>query len=228
MIYLKEFNTQAEYEAAVKANEIRRPNVSLVNEPFAVHYNKYVPLGVFIQHIDGSLYTKDEWSAAGFSNDEANGVAVVDDLARFVIAKEDLSTTAWGNPGILIEGVKTETDYSKAIGDYSGYKNTQYMIAASDDNAGKACAAYTFPNGSTGYLPSLGELSVLAGRLSAIQSCLGVVGQRMIIGDYFYWSSTQERALLAWSILIDRGFGKGAVTKNKSNNMCVRPFTILE
>ena len=227
MIYLKEFNTQAEYDAAVEANEIRRPNVSLVNEPFAVHYNKYVQLGVFIQHIDGSLYTKDEWSAAGFSNDAANGVAVVDELAMFVVAKENTSLMTWGVFGKLIEGITTTTNFTAAINDYSGYKNTQYLLADNDDNAGKACGNYLFPNGQKGYLPSLGELMVISKNFNYIQNCLSIIGTRIYIGDAFYWSSTQENATSAWSILLDRGFGKGATANRKDKQQYARVIAKL-
>lgn len=41
MTYLKEFATQAEYDAFVESGEMVKPNVSLVNEPFGVFYNKF-------------------------------------------------------------------------------------------------------------------------------------------------------------------------------------------
>lgn len=44
------------------------PNVVLVKEPRNILYDVMPPLGVYIQHIDGSLYTTDEWTANGFAN----------------------------------------------------------------------------------------------------------------------------------------------------------------
>ena len=44
--------------------------------------------GVYIQHVNGSLYTESEWTAGGYSNDSANGVAILSETVHaFVIAK---------------------------------------------------------------------------------------------------------------------------------------------
>lgn len=34
--------------------------------------------GIYIQHVDGGLYTKENWSNKGYSNDLCNGIALVD------------------------------------------------------------------------------------------------------------------------------------------------------
>lgn len=43
--------------------------------------------GIYIQHVDGGLYTKENWSNKGYSNDLCNGIALVDKVC-FVIATE--------------------------------------------------------------------------------------------------------------------------------------------
>ena len=50
--------------------------------------------GVYVQHVDGKLYTSEEWSNNAFANDSANGVAVLsmNDYC-FVIAKNRLSAS---------------------------------------------------------------------------------------------------------------------------------------
>lgn len=49
-----------------------------------------VPNGVYIQHINGKLYTTDEWTAKAFANDEANGVAVAKSYSTSCIAFTEL------------------------------------------------------------------------------------------------------------------------------------------
>lgn len=43
--------------------------------------------GIYIQHVDGGLYTKENWSNKGYSNDLCNGIALVDKVC-FVIAHD--------------------------------------------------------------------------------------------------------------------------------------------
>lgn len=43
--------------------------------------------GIYIQHVDGGLYTKENWSNKGYSNDLCNGIALVDKVC-FVIAMD--------------------------------------------------------------------------------------------------------------------------------------------
>lgn len=52
MTYLKEFATQAEYDAFVESGEMVKPNVSLVNEPFGVFYNKRPESDVIEYHFE--------------------------------------------------------------------------------------------------------------------------------------------------------------------------------
>lgn len=47
--------------------------------------------GIYIQHVDGGLYTKENWSNKGYSNDLCNGIALVDKVC-FVIATEYIGT----------------------------------------------------------------------------------------------------------------------------------------
>lgn len=54
--------------------------------------------GIYIQHVDGGLYTKENWSNKGYSNDLCNGIALVDKVC-FVIATEYIGTFSWGKDG---------------------------------------------------------------------------------------------------------------------------------
>lgn len=198
MIYLKEFNTAEEYNAFVESGQMKRPNVSLVNEPFTTYYNKYIPLGVFIQHIDGTLYKEADWTSGGFSNDEANGIAVVTENAKFVVAKEWASTmSAWASASI--SGVTTTEKYEEAITDYKGEINTQILVA-NDSYAATACAGYIFPNGEKGYLPAAGELHEYYSQHEKIYAAMRTIGSDIPQYTPLIWSSTQSDATKAWAL----------------------------
>lgn len=226
MLYLKEFNTTEEYNAFVESGQMVRPNVSLVNEPFTIYYNKYIPLGVFVQHIDGTLYTEAEWTAKGFTNDEANGVAVATDNARFVIAKSDLGKMAWSsNTSSLVDGIMATNDKATAKTDFAGYNNTQLMLATDTRGAGYSCANFTFPNGDKGYLPALGELNEAYANKSKIDSLMTKIGGAQFQTAFHYWSSTQTNGNVSWALRwynaeIDY-YGKGNTVYN------VRAFSAL-
>ena len=124
MIHLKEF----EKEADIKVDAF--PNVIYVNDTKSVLYN-YFPLGVFIQHVDGRVFSTAGWTDEGFSNDQANGVVVSTDSARFVIAKDNVSTSMkWSsNTSSLVDGILTVAVDSEAQTDFAGQANTELMLA---------------------------------------------------------------------------------------------------
>lgn len=155
--------------------------------------------GVYIQHINRKLYTTSEWESGAFSNDDANGVALITDNARFVIAKSQSTSSAWSSSAYsLVDGILTTTDANVAKTDFAGYENTQLMLATDTSGAGYTCANYTFPNGDKGYLPSLGEFCEVILNISAINSALTLVGANEFIGFASYWTSTQGASDSAW------------------------------
>lgn len=216
MRYLKKFATEAEMGMS------ERPNVCLAEDTGNVFYN-YLK-GVFIQHIDGTLYTTEEWTAGGFTNDLANGVAVIDPAASFVIARGFASTgIAWSSDtSNVIEGIITTTDSATAKTDYAGAANTELMLAAGTSGAAHVCANFTFPNGAKGYLPAAGEFTIAANNKTAVNAALSLVGGNQITG-FYQWTSTQVRDSQAWCM-----YGEGYLTNyGKSRTQYVRPFTSL-
>jgi hypothetical protein len=125
--------------------------------------------GVYIQHVNGALYTESEWTAGGYANSDANGVAILSEtIPAFVIAKQDASSSKirWGGYGKTVPDIVTSTSSATAILDYDGAGNTpkiiEYLAGTNDGYvdgapAAEACVAYIFPNGNKGYLPALGE-----------------------------------------------------------------------
>ena len=160
-------------------------------------------IGAWIQHVNGTLYTGDQWTAGGFSNDEANGVAVINTEkgVSLVVAKDKFDPMPWSSmPNTLIEGIFTTTNWRECY----QYKNTGVeptsIIAAADPNSvAAACMNYTFPNGQQGYLPSCYEANMIAIRF--ISSLMSLIG-RDAFGEgneEYMLTSTQYDAEKAWT-----------------------------
>lgn len=233
MIHLKEFATQAEYEAFVESGEMKKPNVSLVNEPFGVFYNKFKKLGVFIHHINGTLYTQDGWVAAGFGSEKANGVAVVEENASFVIAAKNISTKqVWSTTSEIVPGVEMRSSGDFSGTDLKGFENTQAIVAVYTDGAAVVCSNYIFPNGNKGYLPGIGELRIANEKREEIDQLLGLIGGQTFgsssMVDYF-WSSTQTTdPSKAACTSMSQKFGIGNYNKSKQTSYQCRPFARLD
>lgn len=218
MIHLKEF----EKEADIKVDAF--PNVIYVNDTKSVLYN-YFPSGVFIQHVDGRVFSTDGWAEGGFTDDQANGVVVSTDAARFVIAKDNVSTSMrWSsNTSALVDGILATTDATEAKTDFAGQANTELMLATDTSGAGYSCANFTFPNGAKGYLPALGEWDIAYQNKSAINTAMTLIGGTALGGGYF-WSSTQCSAYIAWGLHWDNG---DSGHSGKGSNCYVRAFSAL-
>lgn len=227
MKYLKKIKSLSERHLVTD-----KPNLVLLDSTKEVLYN--IDVGnVFIQHIDGRLFSVDEWAAKGLSGDVANGVAVIDNRASFVIAKEDLSDNKWSdNTTSYIEGIVSTTFSATAEEDYNGVSNTALMLETDNSGAGYSCANYSFPNGQTGYLAAAGEWYVAGNYSSDIDSAMRLIGTVLQKGSGHngYWASTQYPGNNAWTlewssnsseICLWDGYGKG-------NYRPVRPFTTLE
>lgn len=217
MIYLKEFATEADVTMDVS------PNVVYVNDTKKVLYN-VAPMGVFIQHIDGSLHTMEAWTAAGFTGEQANGVAVNAKECGFVISKTSLDSMAWSSDtGNEVAGILTTSTKSVALTDFSGQENTALMLATDTNRAGYTCANYTFPNGEKGYLPALGEWNTAYANKAAIDEAMTLIGGTAL-GSNYYWSSTQDSARYAWRLTWDDG---STDYYGKFYNFYVRAFSAL-
>ena len=145
---------------------------------------------VKIQHIDGTLYSSEEWIANSFTNDLANGIVVNAEKGTILIAKEQKSA-AWGAPYTIIEG--TKEDFG------AGENNTNIIIAALGENEGVSYAAleaysYIFPDGQRGFLPSTEELIALQPYLKLINKLLLIIGGSEI-GHKVYSTSYTDNYL---------------------------------
>ena len=166
---------------------------------------------IYIQHINGTLYSTDEWSSGGYANGDANGVAVVSASTSFVIAKADAksSTVAWGGYKKTITDIVTSPSSATAVLDFDGEGNTTKIIEQltgyTDEQgfvgapAAEACAAYVFPNGKTGYMGALGQWQAAYNNQTAVNSAMSLIGGTAISYSN-YWSSTQYSTYYAWDL----------------------------
>lgn len=152
--------------------------------------------GVYIQDLQGFLYTIDEWN---LPNEEANGIAVISiqhPNRGFVIYKNSNGYSPWGQSK-MISGIVTTEDPNIAKTDYAGYSNSIQMMSQDSTSLAKSCIGYTFPNGKKGYLGALGEWTIAYNNKSAIVKCMSKIGG--YIGENYYWSSTQCGKGQAWA-----------------------------
>lgn len=223
MKYLRKFSYTDDVEMTLL------PNVVLINSTGRVRYNVDSRVGeVKIQHIYGSLFTVNEWVERGYSNDQANGVAVSCKFANFVIAKEDISEEKYWSSvrNVNPDGVLSSDDKETARTDYAGKANTDIIAASDISEAAYCCVNYEFPNGQKGYLPSAGEWTIVQKNITAIKNAMAVIGGTAFVSDY-YWSSTQHGTPgSAWEVKPNLSSG-GMESVSKSAKNLVRPFTTL-
>lgn len=195
--------------------------------------------GIYIQHTDGTLYTKDDWKSKGFANEKANGVAVVRPISgSFVIAKEDGPESLWwGGYGTTITGIVTSNSVSTAVLDNDGANNTTKIIeqltGVTDDQeitgapAAEYCAGYTFPNGKTGYLGALGEWqAVFDNYYNGLYDAMVLIGNGISFNSY--WTSTQVDSGNAWYYSRNYFNGRpGAKSYREYTGNAVRAFCPL-
>lgn len=190
---------------------------------------------IYIQHIDGTLYTTDEWTAGGYANDQANGVAFVSVSTSFVIAKGNASNSnlAWGGYNKTIADIVTSTSTSTAVLDFDGENNTTKIIeqlsgytdssSIAGAPASEACAAYVFPNGKLGYLGSLGQWQAVYNNKDAVNSAISLIGGSTFSTNE-YWTSTQHSTTNSWCFRFRYGSGTGT---NKNLTRTTRAFCSL-
>lgn len=166
-------------------------------EPFVEKTN------VFVQHVDGTLYSPKQWESEGFDGNSANGIAVITDEASFVISKDEFSSVKWYPTGSYVESVSyishsnaTETDFSKYKDDarkiLSGQSDTDLIVSVATQGSAVQCHNYSFPNGKRGYLPAIGELIIVSDYLTEINEALTLI-DGTVFSNKYYFSTTQEK-----------------------------------
>lgn len=191
-----------------------------------------VPNGVYIQDADGVLWQEAAWDGSA----TPNGVAVVTDECRFVIA---MSESYYSIP--IYEGSYSPSmsltiySYSStAMADFSGSSNTTAMTSAYGNDKSWAagyCADFTFPNGKKGYLGSMGEWEAAYDYKTAVITCMDKVSDSYIRNDY-YWTSTRAGNINSSGVVYNRFWSLDWTQLNSSSykvtsQFYARPFTEL-
>jgi hypothetical protein len=233
MKYLRKFATEAEVDVDAS------PNVVLVADSGEIIYN--VPMyenGVYIQHINGRLYTNDEWSAKGFANEVANGVAIIDDKCSFVVSKKWIANNIRWTEGYsaTINGILSTDDEAIAKTDFLGASNTDLVIKKASENSGTApaplaCQQYSFPNGKKGYMGAVGEWSAIIKYSNKVTEAMALLGNTSIVSTNFQnWTSTQGVGKNVWVVLWDSSKSQFYLSKayrDQNYNKMVYAFTTL-
>lgn len=183
--------------------------------------------GVYIQDTNGNLYTKEEWEVL-ITKPIPNGIAVISDEASFVVAlSESPSELEWQTTVGEITDLPDIASSSLAKLDFNGKSNSDIIATVSNGGANAPANAYcqnfTFPDGSKGYLPALGELWIARQNLATINELLTLTGgTNMTLLNY--WSSSENRANSAWYM----SFSSNCMyTGGKSFSCQARTFTSL-
>ena len=139
-----------------------------------------IKLGVYIYGISGNLYTEAEWNG----QETPNGIAVLTDACRFVIALQDQGGSYyWFTSDSTVSGITITTNESAAQTDYDGEAQTTTIIKAKTSNteiSADMCRSYTFPNGKNGYLGAAGEWYAVLSNFDAIQNALTACGGNVL------------------------------------------------
>ena len=212
------------YAEHVTVNVSTDNGASVDGSEVIVSKRKRVPNGVYIQDINGELWTESEWDGSV----TPNGIAVVSDECNFVIALIDtVGYLAWSNNETLVEGISTSTSNSNAEKDYDGEAQTTAILNQLGNNSTSApaayhCRAYTFPNGAVGYLGAAGEWKAALDNKSAITSALTKCGGASM--SSMYWTSTQDCSDISWLMFWDVEALNGSY---KHGDYQVRAFSAL-
>ena len=168
-----------------------------------------------IQHVDGTLYTAEEWLAAKAAGEvtdaDANGVAVRYSQYAYcphvIHPKYSTDEIKWSNnTSVKVQNCTATSDVAIAQLDVNGKANTDAILTAvtartiADAPAAQYCASITFANGQKGYLPATGELQAWYHNMTAVNACMDAIGADKVCDKAWTatWSSTQYSASSAW------------------------------
>lgn len=193
--------------------------------------------GVFIEDIDGGLYTQSEWDGSKIPN----GVAVLTDNCRFVVYGyyHNNSLFEYQSP-ILYDATYLDDSYptfgySYMVTDYNGPGNTNKLLkleGVNRWNAAGRCRMTVFPNGQTGYLGAAGEWKALLDNFESVNSALSKAGMKTlhIYSGMYWWTSTCYMTGSMQFVLF-AAFNmeyKNIETVNATYEQYYRPFTKLK
>lgn len=176
--------------------------------------------GVYINHVDGGFYTKEEWVSNGFANSAANGIALLSETFNVLASTTVISSRTWGPTS----GYNVGLDAVNARLDFDGESKTNSIISREgfNNSAAGICGNYVFPNGKTGYLPAAGELIILRDNINEVNECLTTIGKVVLSGAF--WTVTESSTSTSYAYYINMG-NSNCSTDRKSFSKQVLPFS---
>lgn len=183
--------------------------------------------GVYIEDIDGNLYTPNEWDPTRVPN----GIAIFD-KTRFVMSLDPITNgpmVQYGGYGMLV-GSSPETDLTLARSRYDGYNSTKILLTkfgTGESTAAGYCYSYTFPNGKRGYLGSLGEYYLVGKYAEQICNICWDVLNIIPPLDGPVCTSTQYSEYTAWGAYFSGGAEIEETQEDKDADLFAFPLTSL-
>lgn len=186
------FELSSIFETESEGGTLAYPNVSFVketNELFIL--SKNLPSdGFYIYTTNDKFVEASDWDTS--NNDNAVGIAVINNGHNFVIDKTLITTSGYyGGFRLDIEDIITY-DINDATNDFNGYNNTQVMYNVLKDYTDELdyCTGTiatdvvnkTYPNGQSGYIGAAGEWQIVLDNLTEIESMLSLIGGTLL--DY--------------------------------------------
>lgn len=147
--------------------------------------------GVYIQATNGKCYTKNEWGEV--SGLTPNGIAVITDNCRFVMALACIENKQIYNNSSVVPNLTSKPGTNTSYSDYSGKSNTDILIqsyGSSSTYAAGACVNYVFPNGNKGYIGSHGEWAAFYNNRAGIVDLYNLLGSSIFSFGGNWWTST--------------------------------------
>ena len=199
----------------------------------------YVPWAR-IQHVDGTLYTAEEWlaaEAAGTVTDaDANGVAIKYSkkvLCPHIISPSE-SSFKWSDKSM---GIINDIPYIRSTSDGASLTNgksyTDAILAAVANGtlpnapAAQYCTETVFANGQHGYLPSVGEIWAWSDNLTEINICLEAIASNTISSTYWTSNTYNNQSYHKPTVFIFNGHNKGPQSYSADVSQCTRAACAL-
>lgn len=207
---------------------MQKKNEKKISNRGGVNPSLIINKGIYIQHVDGGLYTKENWSNKGYSNDLCNGIALVDKVC-FVIATEYIGTFRWGKDGEIDNIFAQDSSNMGTIKkDYWGRENQNAYLeydTSNTDYAFNKANSYLFKNGQNGYVGGAGEFFLISLYANEINECLLMVGGT-IMSNRMWTSTRNTKFTYSWYYDINIQ-GDHLDTGSRGSSRYVRPFTEL-
>ena len=170
-------------------------------------------------------YRPSEWTAQQNAGEVSTGVLIIDGGRQLVIAPTEADTRMlWSSAAAGTGTSYYKADRMTAQQDFDGKGNHQRIMALDtvradgDGYAPGFCASYSRLNANgkgtpagSWWLPSLGELYLIAANLKKINYALGKInGAKKLRTDEAYWSSTEFSSSYAWGLNLGYMYQNGS------------------